>query len=100
MKQTPITDTILVIVPCVEGVNLPAQTAPTVIGVPAVHLLVEDGLGEGEPLGLGGGGVGEGEFGGGHGCEAPETLVVVAFAVGLVGGHVVVVGADLEAAKG
>lgn len=99
MEQTPITNTVLVIVPGVEGEDLPAQPPAAVVGVPAVHLLVEDGLGEGEPLGLGGGGVGEGEFGGGHGSEAPETLVVVAFAVGLVGGHVVVVGADLEAAQ-
>jgi hypothetical protein len=47
---------------------------------------VEDALGEGQPAGLGGGGVREVVFGGGHGGEGPEELVVVAFVFGLVGG--------------
>lgn len=34
-------------------------------------------------------------FGGGHSGHTPESLVVVPLGFGLVGGHVVVVGADL-----
>lgn len=82
LKETAVGDAILVVVAVVRQINLPAKTAAAVSGIPAGGLLVEDGLGEGQPRGLVGWWVGELEFGSGHGGKSPEGLVVVALSNG------------------
>ena len=78
LEEAAVGNAVFVVVAVVRKVDLPAQTAATVGCFPTSGLFVEDGLGKGEPGRLIGRWVGEFEFGGGHGGEGPEGLVVVA----------------------
>lgn len=78
LEEAAVRDGVLVAVPVVEGVDLPAQAAAAGVGVPAQRLRVEHGLREREPVRGARRRVGEVLLSCGDHGEAPETLVVVA----------------------
>lgn len=78
LEEAAVGDGVLVAVPVVEGVDLPAQAAAAARGVPAQRLRVEDGLRERQPVRFAARRVWEVLLGCGNHAEAPETLVVVA----------------------
>lgn len=78
LEEAAVGDGVLVAVPVVEGVDLPAQAAAAGVGVPAQRLRVEYGLCEREPVRGARRRVWEVLLGRGDHGEAPETLVVVA----------------------
>ncbi|KUI59387.1 hypothetical protein VP1G_11117 [Cytospora mali] len=70
VEEAAVRDGVLVRVAVVEGEDLPPQSAAAILLVPACCVLVEDGLGQGEPLDAVGAcvvGVEEVHLGGGHG---------------------------------
>lgn len=95
IKETPIRNRVLVIISIIKRENLPPQSASTSRSIPACSHRIKHRLRERQPPRLAARRVLEFLFGRGHGCHAPEALVVISFCFGLVGGHVVVVGADL-----
>ncbi len=88
VEEDAVGNGVFVVVAAVGALDLPAHAAVAVGHLPAGHLGVEDGLGEGEPLGLVGGRVREVDLGGEQGGHAPEALVVVAQRGGPVARHV------------
>lgn len=96
IEETPVRNAVFICEPIVELENLPSQPTATRRLIPAGSHLVEDCLGEGEPLWLVGIWVVEVGLGGEHGSHSPKALIVITFVFGLVDGHVVGVGADLE----
>lgn len=97
VEEDSLGDGVLVVVAVVGQGDLPAQTTVAIIGAPSGGLRVEDGLGQGQPLGFVGVGVLEIALGGEHGGHAPEALVIVSERGRPVFGHVPVVrGTRLE----
>lgn len=98
VEKAPVCDCVLIIVTDVGEGHLPTQSTTTDVVVPALRCghFVEDSLGEGQPLGLVLGWIREVVLGGSHGGHAPEALIIVSHGDGIVGGHEVLVGADLE----
>ena len=88
VEEDAVGDGVFVVVAAVGALDLPAHAAVAIGHLPAGELGVEDGLGEGEPLGLVGRRVREVDLGGEQGGHAPEALVVVAQRGGPVGRHV------------
>ena len=96
LEEPPVGDGVLVVLPVDVGrEDLPVQPAGAARRVPARRHIVEDVGHDGRPAGEGGRGVREAVFGGGHGVDAPEGLVVVAGVEDLVLHHEVVVGPEL-----
>lgn len=91
VEHGAVADAVLVVVPLVEDVDLPLQTAAARRCVPATRLRADDGLGQREPLRLVLGRVLKVALGGHHGCHAPEALVVVTHGLRSIDGHVVAV---------
>ncbi len=60
--------------------RLPSETSVAQRGVPATGKIIENFLGEIEPLRLARGRVGETSFDRAHGCETPPCLIVVTLA--------------------
>ena len=86
--------TVDIVVTSVGGEHLPPQTPFTPsFGYTALllGLLVEDGLGQGEPLGLVGLGIDKSGFGSQHGRETPEGLIIVTHRSRPVSRHVVTI---------
>ena len=95
IEKDAIRDGVLIVVAVVKGKNLPPQPSIAGVGIPPQRLRVEDGLGKGQPLRLFGWWIGEILFRRRHRGHAPEPLIIVAFGLGLIGRHVVGIGADL-----
>ena len=67
LKEGPLRQSLLVVIPLVEGENLPAQTTATIFRIPTTDLVIENIDSQVEP-GWGGGRVGKLEFRCPHGC--------------------------------
>lgn len=96
VEEAAVRNAVLVVISVVGEGNLPSQTATTSSIVSSrVSLGVEDGLSQGKPLRLSLGRIGEVLLGGKHSSHSPETLIVVSERCCDVGGHVVLIGANL-----
>lgn len=96
VEESSVGRRVLVVVPIVEGENLPSQSSSTGRGVPSNSLRIEDGGSDRDPGRSSGRRVGILVLGRGHDSKSPEDLIIVSFRLGLVRRHVVVSVGELE----
>ena len=77
VEEAAVGDGVLVVVSIIEGIDLPSQATSARLIVPAHGLGVEDGLGQGEPLGPIGRRIGEAILRRRHGGHTPEGLIII-----------------------
>lgn len=78
LEEAAIRDRVLVHIAGVFGVDLPFEAAAAGASHPAGDVVVEDVGADGDPVGVRGWGSGKAILSGGHGCQGPEGLIVVA----------------------
>ena len=92
VEEAAIGNGVLVVKAIVQAEDLPVQATIAVLHVPTRHLRVYHALGESQPAGLTLRGILKVALRSNHGREAPESLVIIAQAHGLIVWHEVLGG--------